>query len=71
MESAHPVQESLLEFFILNNRRGDNSRKIAMNKTNCALITMYMYKTIIQMKKIPERFLVTIISGISSHGKNH
>ena len=25
----------------LNNRRGDNSRKIAMKNINCALITMH------------------------------
>ena len=31
------------EFFTecVNNRRGDNSRKIAMKNINCALITMY------------------------------
>ena len=31
----------------LNNRRGDNSRKMAINKINCALITTA------KMKKVP------------------
>ena len=46
---------NLCQSILLNNRRGDNSRKIAMNTTNCALLTMYKTIKMKQFQNVHEK----------------